>query len=128
MDIVKIVGIGIIATTLSVILKQQKSEFAVQISIVTGLIIFSFILSQLEYVIDTLHSLAKRVELDSLYFSTVLKVVGISYIGEFGAQISRDAGEGAIASKIELGAKVIIMTMSVPILMSLLDLIIKIIP
>ncbi|AFS78385.1 stage III sporulation protein AD [Gottschalkia acidurici 9a] len=128
MDIVKIVGIGIIATTLSVILKQQKSEFAVQISIVTGLIIFSFILSQLEYVIDTLDSLAKRVELDSLYFSTVLKVVGISYIGEFGAQISRDAGEGAIASKIELGAKVIIMTMSVPILMSLLDLIIKIIP
>ncbi|KNF07394.1 stage III sporulation protein AD [Gottschalkia purinilytica] len=128
MDVIKIVGIGIVATILSVILKQQKPEYALQLSLVTGLIIFSFVISQLSYVIDILESLAKKVNLDFLYFPIILKVIGISYIAEFGAQISRDAGEGAIASKIELGAKVIIMVLAVPILMSLLDIVIKIIP
>lgn len=128
MDILKIVGVGIVATVLSVILRQQKPEFAVQISIVTGVIILSFVLDELSYVVKVLEDLSKRADLDSLYFSTVLKVVGIAYIAEFGSQVSKDAGESSIASKIELGAKVIIMMMSIPILMSILDLIIKIIP
>ncbi len=42
------------------------------------------------------------------YFSIILKIIGIAYIVEFGgAQVSRDAGEEAIASKIELGGKVV---------------------
>lgn len=128
MDILKIVGVGIVATTLSVILKQQKPEFAVQVSIVAGIVILSFVIDELSYVVKVLEDLSRRADLDSIYFSTVLKVVGIAYIAEFGSQISRDAGESSIASKIELGAKVIIMMMSVPILVSILDLIIKIIP
>ncbi len=128
MEIIQIVGIGIIATILSVVLKQQKPEFALQVSIVTGLLIFIFVISKLNYVIEVLNNLAKRVDMDLLYFSTILKVIGVAYIAEFGAQIARDAGEGAIASKIELAGKVLIMVLAVPVLTSLLDLIIKIIP
>lgn len=128
MDILKIVGVGVVATTLSVVLKQQKPEFAIQVSIVTGLVILSFVIEELSYVIKVLEDLSRRADLDSLYFSTVVKVVGIAYIAEFGSQISKDAGESSIASKIELGAKIIIMMMSIPILMAILDLIIKIIP
>lgn len=128
MEIIQIVGIGIIATVLSVILKQQKPEFSLQVSIVTGLIIFIFVISKLNYVIEVLNNLAIRVDMDLLYFSTILKVIGVAYIAEFGAQIARDAGESAIASKIELAGKILIMVLAVPILTSLLDLIIKIIP
>lgn len=128
MEILQVVGIGIIATILTVVLKQQKPEYALQISIVTGLIIFMFVFTKLNYVIQVLSDLAEKVDLDFLYFSTILKVIGIAYIAEFGAQISRDAGESAIASKIELGGKILIMVLAIPILTALLDLIIKIIP
>lgn len=128
MEIIQIVGIGIIATILSVILRQQKPEFALQVSIVTGLIIFIFVISKLNYVIEVLNNLAIRVDMDLLYFTTILKVIGVAYIAEFGAQIARDAGEGAIASKVELAGKILIMVLAVPVLTSLLDLIIKIIP
>ncbi len=128
MEIIQIVGIGIIATILSVILRQQKPEFALQVSIVTGLIIFIFVISKLNYVIEVLNNLAKRIDMDLLYFTTILKVIGVAYIAEFGAQIARDAGEGAIASKVELAGKILIMVLAVPVLTSLLDLIIKIIP
>ncbi|QIB26005.1 stage III sporulation protein AD [Caloranaerobacter azorensis] len=128
MEIIQIVGIGIIATILAVLLKQERPEISLQISIVTGLIIFIFVISKLSYVIKVLSNLAQRIDIDFIYFSTILKIIGIAYIAEFGAQISRDAGEETIASKIELAGKILIMALSVPILLAVLDLILKIMP
>lgn len=128
MEVFQIVGVGIIATTFALVLRQHRPEFALQISIVTGLVIFMFVVNQLNYVVQVLNDLAQRIDLDMIYFSTILKIIGIAYITEFGAQICRDAGEQAIASKIELGGKVIIIVIAVPILTAILDLIIKIMP
>lgn len=128
MEIFKIVGIGIVATVLIIILKSTRPEFALYISLVTGVIIFSMILGELSYVIQTLNTLARRTNVEFTYFSTILKIIGMAYIVEFGAQISRDAGEDSIALKIELGGKVLIMVLAIPILLALMDLIIKILP
>ena len=104
MEVVQIVGIGIVSTILVVLLRQSnKPEFALLVSLVTGIIIFSMILGKLKYVIETLSGLARNTSIEFAYFSTILKIIGIAYIVEFGAQISRDANEEAIASKIELG-------------------------
>lgn len=128
MDIFKVVGIGIVATIAIVILKNVKSEFALYISLITGVIIFTMILGELSYVIETLNTLARRVNIEFAYFSTILRIIGMAYIVEFGAQLSRDAGEEGIAMKIELGGKVMIMVLAIPILLALMELIIKILP
>lgn len=129
MEIIQIVGIGIVATILVVLLKQSNlSEFAILVSIITGLVIFFMIIDKLKYIIDTLANLSRSINVEFTYFTTILKIIGVAYIVEFGAQISRDAGEEAIASKIELGGKIIIMVLSMPILLALIDLIIKILP
>lgn len=128
MEIFKIVGIGIVATVLIVVLKNIRPEFALYISLITGVIIFSMILGELSYVIQTLNTLARRANVEFTYFSTILKIIGMAYVVEFGAQISRDAGEDSIAMKIELGGKVLIMVLAIPILLALMDLIIKILP
>lgn len=128
MEILQIAGLGIIATILTITIKKDKPEISLQISIVTGLIIFLFIVSKLGYVVKVLNDLASKVNIDFVYMSVILKVVGIAYITEFASQISRDAGEGSIAEKIELAGKVIIMVISIPIVMALLDMVINIIP
>ncbi|NLJ78044.1 MAG: stage III sporulation protein AD [Tissierellia bacterium] len=129
MMIISIVGIGIISTVLAVLLRQlQKPELALLVSLATGIIIFSMILDKLKYVIDVLNSLVAKTNVEFAYFSVIIKIIGIAYIAEFGAQISKDAGEEAIASKIELGAKVIMMVLALPILLALMDLITKILP
>ncbi|NLN14970.1 MAG: stage III sporulation protein AD [Tissierellia bacterium] len=128
MEIFQIIGIGIIATILIVILKSVRSDFAIYVSILTGIIIFSMVIHHLSYVIDTIRDLSRRANLEITYFSTILKIIGTAYIVEFGSQISRDAGQNSIAMKIELAGKIIIMTLAIPILMSLMDLIIKIMP
>lgn len=128
MEIFQIVGIGIMATILAVILKNVRSDFSIYISIVCGIIIFSMVIHHISYIIDTIRDLSRKANLEITYFSTILKIIGTAYVVEFGSQISRDAGESSIAMKIELAGKVIIMTLAIPILLSLMDLIIKIMP
>lgn len=128
MEIFKIVGLGIVSTVLIVVLKNIRPEFALYISLVTGVVIFSMIIGELSYVIQTLSLLARKANLEFTYFSTILKIIGMAYVVEFGAQISRDAGEDSIAMKIELGGKILIMVLAIPILLALMDLILKILP
>lgn len=128
MDILQIIGIGMVAVILIVLLKQQRPEIAVQISIITGVVIFLMVAGKISSVIDLLNMYADRVDLDPVYLTTLLKIVGIAYIAEFGSEVCRDAGETSIASKIELAGKVFIVVLAVPIVTSLLELIIGIMP
>jgi stage III sporulation protein AD len=128
LEILQIVGLGIVAAIIIVVLRIQKPEIAVQASIITGVVIFLLLASKLSAVVEMLESYAGKVNIDSVYFTTVLKIIGIAYIAEFGAEVCKDAGESSIASKIELAGKVIIVVLAVPIVTSLLDLITKIMP
>jgi len=128
MEIFQIIGLALVATIIALLLKSHRPEMALQISLVTGIIIFLVILGKITAVVDLLNSYAERVNIDMVYINTLLKIVGIAYIAEFGAEVCRDAGEGAIASKVELAGKVIIVVMAVPIITSLLDLIISVMP
>jgi stage III sporulation protein AD len=128
MEIFQIIGLALVATVIALLLKAHRPELALQISLVTGIIIFLVILGKITAVVDLLNSYAQRVNIDMVYINTLLKIVGIAYIAEFGAEVCRDAGEGAIASKVELAGKVIIVVMAVPIITSLLDLIISVMP
>lgn len=128
MQLLQVVGIGIVATVIIIVLRTQKPEIAVQVSIVTGVVIFMLLATKLSAVIDLLGRYADRADIKPVYFTTVLKITGIAYIAEFGAEVCRDAGESSIASKIELAGKVTIVVLAVPIITSLLDLIIKVMP
>ncbi len=128
MDIIQIVCIGIIAVVLASILKTQRPEIALQVSIVTGILIFIIVIVKLSAVIDFLQTFSKKADIDSTYINILLKIVGIAYIAEFGAEVCKDAGESSIASKIELAGKVTIVILAVPIISSLLDLVVKLMP
>lgn len=128
MEIFSIVGLALVATILSVILKGQRPEIAIQISIITGVIIFMLMIFRISAVVELLQNLAKKVSIDLIYLSTILKIVGIAYITTFGAEVCRDAGESAIASKVEFAGKILIMILAIPILMAVLETVVNIIP
>jgi len=128
MEILQIVGLCLVATAIIVVLKSHRPEIAIQISIVTGIVVFFLVVAKLTAVIDLLKELTSRANIDMSYVNILLKIIGIAYIAEFGAEICRDAGEASIASKIELAAKVVIVVLAVPIITSLLELIIRIMP
>ena len=128
MDIVKIIGIGLIALIIIVIIKQYKPEFAIYVSLGAGILIFALIAAKMSGIIDILKSLASKTAINSDFLVLLIKITGIAILTEFAVSICKDSGESAIASKIDLGGKVIIMSMSIPIMSSLLETIIRILP
>ncbi|WP_139489330.1 stage III sporulation protein AD [Brevibacillus dissolubilis] len=127
-EIVQIVGLGIVATILALVIKEQKPLFAFLIAIVSGILIFYFLIGKISDVIRVLEKLAVQADLNMVFLETILKIIGIAYIAEFGAQITRDAGQGAIASKIELAGKVLILVMAVPIIQIIIETVINLLP
>ncbi len=128
MTILEIVGISIIAAILILVIKEERPELAFLLSLITGLIILILVIDQIGVVIDIIQRLAEKAEVDLIYFTTIMKIIGIAYIGEFGAEIVRDVGESALASKIELAAKILIMIIAIPIMLSLIETVIRLIP
>ena len=126
--IIKIIGIALIALIIIILLKQYRPEFAIYISLLTGVLILLLVMDQLSQIISLLQSLATKASINSTFLGLLIKITGIAFLAEFAVSICKDAGEGAIASKIEIGSKIIIIAMSIPIISSLLEIILKILP
>lgn len=124
----QLVGVAIISTTLCLIIKKDRPEIAMFIAVLTGITIFLSVMLKLNFIIESIESLAQRANIPSMYITVIIKLIGIAYIMEFAIQLCKDCGEGNIASKLEFGGKIIIMTMSFPILLSIVDMIINIVP
>ena len=118
----------IVILIIIVILKQYKPEFAIYVSMIAGVLILVLAIQKLTGIINLLQSLANKTYINKSFLSILLKITGIAFITEFAVSICSDAGEKAIASKIEIGSKVIIIAMSIPIITSLLELVIEILP
>ncbi len=125
MEILQIVGAGLVVTVLILVIKPQRPELALQVSLVFGVIVFLFMLGKISGVINVLEELSQRANINKFYLSTILKIIAVAYITEFGAQVCRDAGEGTVAAKVEFAAKIIIMVLAIPIIVAILDSLLK---
>ncbi|GJM77997.1 stage III sporulation protein AD [Paenibacillus timonensis] len=128
MEIIQIVGLGLIATVLVLVVKEQKPMFAFLIAASTGVLIFLYLVGKIGGIIEVLEDLADKSGVQMIYLKTILKIIGIAYIAEFGAQIVRDAGQESIASKIEMAGKVLIMVLAIPIISIIIETVIKLLP
>lgn len=128
MDIVQIVGIAFLATVLILVIREQKPMFAFLLAAFTGIGIFLALVGKIGTVVSVLEELADRSGIPSVYLKTMLKIIGIAYVAEFGAQIVRDAGLESIASKIEFAGKMLILVMAVPIISVIVETVLNLLP
>ncbi len=121
MLILKIIGLAIVAALLVIIIKEKSPEIAFLLTLATGLIILILILGQFKVIIDYIYQLAEKADLDLIYFNIIIKIIAIAYLGEFGATITKDAGQSTLSSKIELATRVIIIFLALPVIINLLE-------
>ena len=122
MNIVAICGIAVVGLVTVIILRSFRPEYAVIAGIITGILILLSAVTEFSDVIDYIRSVTEKTGF-SLYSSVILKSLGIGILAQTTADICRDSGEGAIASKVEFAAKIMILILCIPILKTLLDLI-----
>lgn len=128
MDILKICVIAIISVIVILTIKPYIANMSIMITIVSGVIIFILIIPTLEEVLQSILDIVSMLDIGIEHIGIILKIIGIAYICEFSSQVCIDAGENAIASKIELAGKVLIMFISIPIITKLLGVITSLMP
>lgn len=121
MDIVKIAILGIAGVLIALPLRREKSEYSTFIAMVVCICIFVYLLTKVETILDFVEELKSMISVDGRYIGLVVKMVGITYVAEFATNICKDAGYAAIASQIEIFAKLSILVVSVPVLSAFLE-------
>ncbi len=118
---VKIALAGIVVVLCALLLKNEKAEYAVFISMSGCLMIFLFGISKLEVILTEIGRLEGYLGAGSEYLPILLRIVGITYLAEFAADLCRDAGFSAVAGQVELAGKLTIMAVSLPVIIGLLE-------
>ncbi len=121
MDIIKIAILGIAGALLGIMLKGQKREYELFVTLGVSLCIFYFIMSKLQMVVSVINRMQDYVELDTQYISILVKMIGITYVSEFSANLCKDAGYQAVAGQIEMFGKLSILVISMPVILVLLE-------
>lgn len=128
MEIVKIIGIAFLALIIVIILKQYKPEFAIYASILAGSVILFISMGKLSGIINLLEDISSKTTINGEFLSILIKITGIAFLTEFAVSVCKDSGETAIANKVDMGGKIIIVAISIPIVSALLETVIKILP
>ena len=121
MEILKISGIAFVIITVSAILKQTKPEFAIQVILISAITLLGIVLDYTKNVYEYLIELCMNGGIKAEYIKVIFKIVVISYICEFTASLCRDSGESAMAVKVEMAGKLIIIVSSLPVFKELLS-------
>ena len=128
MDIIQIVLLGIIASILYIVLKDIHASFAFFLILITGIIIFLAIIQQIGTILTLIQSLGDKAHVEGMYMETILKIIGIAYIAELGASLTKDAGLTSVATKIEMAGKIFILLLAVPIITAVIESILSFLP
>ena len=122
MDIFAIIGLAVVSAAICILLKQYKPEYAMVVSIACGILLFLMILSNLSPAFQAMAGLMQKAQINSVYTKAIVKTLGICYVTQLASDACRDAGQTAIASKVELAGKVFIVLISLPLFENLVDI------
>ena len=125
MDLFQAVSVGMVGAVLALMLKEWKPELSAAVSIATGIFLLFGVFEELREVFSEFSGLMERGGVDLRYFQIVVKIIGISYLAQFGSSICRDSGQTAIAEKIELAGKAAVVSLTLPILIAFLEFVIQ---
>lgn len=122
-EIVKIIGIAFVTAIAAILLKSTKPELSFAVTVTGVIVILLFIVDGLRDSLTVFTAIAELTGVENGLLKILLKIVGVGYLTEFGAGILNDFGSSAVADKVVLGGKIIILLLSAPVLSSLLQMI-----
>ena len=121
MEIIRIGAAGIACVLAAIFMKTAKPEYSVYLTMAAGLFILAFAMGKFSYLYETMKKIQQYVPVDTTYMNILMKMIGITYIGQFSAGICKDAGYSAVAGQIEIYERLAVLAISMPILTALLE-------
>ncbi len=127
MNLISIIGLAIIATIICLLFSQYKPEYTVLISVISSILIFGLIIIGLSDAFNVMKVLLDKIQINNKYTEIIVKSLGICYVTQLASDSCKDAGQTAIANKVELAGKVSIILISLPLFLDLLEISLKLV-
>ncbi|HIT62737.1 MAG TPA: hypothetical protein IAC38_04730 [Candidatus Caccovivens faecavium] len=124
----KIIGIALITCIATLIVKPVRPDFAIFISIVGGVIILFMLAGYLTDIFDVFNQIFNFTNVNSSLYKIIFKIIGVGYLVEFTASLCSDTGNNSLGDKVLLGGKIIILVMALPIITSILEIVMELLP
>jgi len=128
MGIFQIVATGVLCAVLAITIKQQSPQVALLITIASSVLIFLMVLPMISQATQVMTHVGGLLDGGMQYVSLALRVIGVAYMAELGSSVCADAGETAIAAKIDLGGRVIIMVLAMPVVVDIVSAVVGLLP
>lgn len=125
MNIMYIALIAVAAVLLALQFKEVKQEYGLYISLAVCVIIFMYSISKFSLIIDGINELSSYIDIHNSYIVTLVRIIGVTYVAQFTADICKDAGYSAISNQVQIFGKITVLAISMPILLALIDTINK---
>ncbi|MBD5470656.1 MAG: stage III sporulation protein AD [Lachnospiraceae bacterium] len=106
----------------ALVVKKDKPEYASLIIMIVGFFIAIRVMLVIGGVVEELENFEKFISQNVTYLKLLLKLVGITYVCDFAASLSKDAGHSALANHIELFGKIAIMVAGLPVIKMMIEM------
>ncbi|MEG1752019.1 MAG: SpoIIIAC/SpoIIIAD family protein [Clostridia bacterium] len=128
MDIFKIIGVGLVTLVASLLVRQIRPEISPLIALGGGVIIILMVLNYVQQLYSAFNLVVDKSGINKSLIISILKIVGIGYLTEFSAGVCTDSGMQTLGDKIALAGKVIILCYSLPIITSIIEIVVELLP
>lgn len=122
MEIYQIIGLALVAATLALVLRQYRPEYAVLVSLISSVILLGAVLAGAGQVVESINNMAKAASIPGEFSQILFKALGICIITQLASDTCKDAGESAIASKVETAGKIAVLVISLPLFTRLIEI------
>lgn len=122
MEMASVIGITVVAVVVAVLFRQYRPEYGVLISLITGILLLGLVVKGLTPAIEQISNLAEKVGMYGDYTDVLVKSLGICFLTQIACDTCKDAGESAIASKVELAGKAAVVILTLPLFQKLLSI------
>ncbi|PSR24147.1 MAG: stage III sporulation protein AD [Sulfobacillus acidophilus] len=126
--LMRVVGVGLMATVLLLVIREERRDLGLILRLGAGVVILLLLVPDIARVVAAVIHLSELAHIPSLYLALLLKVVGISYLTVFVAQLAQDAGEAGTGMRVELAGKLAILVLAIPLIASITETVLKLIP
>lgn len=128
MTAVKAVFLCVAGALVCAVLKDQRPEMRMAAAIAVGLAVLSLSLEGISTGVEALRQLGTQAGLEEEASRVMLRATGVAMLAEFGAQLCRDAGEGALAGRVELAGRAALLGMTAPLMTDFVGRVASVLP
>jgi Stage III sporulation protein AC/AD protein family. len=115
-EIAKLVAIALVGAVCCVMIKEQRREIGLALSMSVGMLLLAMSLSGMETALESMRTLGELAGLSSSVLLPIVKSVGIGILTNISAELCRDAGERSLAAMVEVGGSVAALLVALPLL------------